>query len=316
MADGSLVPSTGVWTGTISWGPINVHTSFEVFPSGGSWRMLIGKPLLEQVQAIQDYGNDAIMLPHGNNFYRVSNFVTYRPLPTPCLPSAIRFPSITNFNQPSTPSLAPNLTDSNNTNTSYIQTITPTPNIYHITTNTDIPTNRSSAELVAEEKIWPVLEVEDSEQPSHIGEVPDLSSSTLPDNIFTRLTEHGPFLAARVEAIIDSVRYGNHLTGEQRDKARALVAEFADIFALSVREVKPVDFVKFCLQIPPGTTFGRKIQQRPLTKPQREYLFPVLNDMRDAGITRFIKSDEVKAVASTVLVQKAHSGTSLSLEDI
>ncbi|KAG1798162.1 uncharacterized protein HD556DRAFT_1232622, partial [Suillus plorans] len=62
MADGSLVPSTGIWTGTVSWGPINVHTSFEVFPSGGSWRMLIGKPLLEQVHAIQDYGNDAIML--------------------------------------------------------------------------------------------------------------------------------------------------------------------------------------------------------------------------------------------------------------
>jgi len=38
--------------------------------------------------------------------------------------------------------------------------------------------------------------------------------------------------------------------------------------------------------------------------------------MRKVGITRFIKLDEVKAVASMVLVQKTHSGTSLSLEDI
>src|SRR6267154_1153297 len=38
--------------------------------------------------------------------------------------------------------------------------------------------------------------------------------------------------------------------------------------------------------------------------------------MRRAGITRFIPADEVKAVASTVLVQKTHSGTSLSLDDI
>ncbi|KAG2151256.1 uncharacterized protein EDB93DRAFT_1071588, partial [Suillus bovinus] len=62
MADGSLVPLTGIWTGTVSWGPTNVQMSFEVFPSGGSWHMLIGKPLLEQVHAIQDYGNDTIML--------------------------------------------------------------------------------------------------------------------------------------------------------------------------------------------------------------------------------------------------------------
>src|SRR6267154_1279789 len=38
--------------------------------------------------------------------------------------------------------------------------------------------------------------------------------------------------------------------------------------------------------------------------------------MRRAGITRFIPADEVKAVASMVLVQKTHSGTSLSLDDI
>ncbi|KAG2359044.1 hypothetical protein BDR07DRAFT_1175502, partial [Suillus spraguei] len=52
-------------TGTISWGPINVDMSFEVFPSRGSWCMLMGKPLLEQVCAIHDYSKDAIMLPHG-----------------------------------------------------------------------------------------------------------------------------------------------------------------------------------------------------------------------------------------------------------
>jgi hypothetical protein len=77
MADGSLVSSTGVWTGTISWGPINIQTAFEVFPSGGSWCMLIGKPLLEQVRAIHDYSSDAILLPHGNDFYRISNFTTF-----------------------------------------------------------------------------------------------------------------------------------------------------------------------------------------------------------------------------------------------
>lgn len=37
MANRSLVLSTGVWTGTLSWGPVQVHMTFEVFPSRGSW---------------------------------------------------------------------------------------------------------------------------------------------------------------------------------------------------------------------------------------------------------------------------------------
>ncbi|KAI6011746.1 hypothetical protein BKA83DRAFT_96138, partial [Pisolithus microcarpus] len=60
MADGTLVRSTGIWSGTLEWGPVKVQTAFEVFPSGGSWRMLVGKPLLEQVRAVQDHGSDAI----------------------------------------------------------------------------------------------------------------------------------------------------------------------------------------------------------------------------------------------------------------
>jgi hypothetical protein len=116
--------------------------------------------------------------------------------------------------------------------------------------------------------------------------------------------------------LVYGVRFGPHLNQEQLCKARELVKEFADVFALSIREVKPVDFIKFRLQIPEDATFSKKVHQRPLTKPQREYLFPVLDGMRRVGIIRFIPADEVKAVVSTVLVQKTHSGTSLSLDDI
>jgi len=119
-----------------------------------------------------------------------------------------------------------------------------------------------------------------------------------------------------VNAVVSTVRYGEQLTEAQCTAAQALVAEFADVFALSLREVKPIDFIKFRLRIPPGTEFSKKIYERPLTKPQREYLFPILDDMREAGITRFIASEDVKAIASTVLAQKTHTGTSLSLEEI
>ncbi|KAG1719972.1 uncharacterized protein EDB91DRAFT_1002004, partial [Suillus paluster] len=60
------------------------------------------------------------------------------------------------------------------------------------------------------------------------------------------------------------------------------------------------------LQIPPDATFTKKVHQWLLTKPQCEYLFPVLDNMQEAGITWFIKSDKVKVVASTVLIQKTH----------
>ncbi|KAI6036184.1 hypothetical protein BKA83DRAFT_77523, partial [Pisolithus microcarpus] len=60
MADGTLVKSTGTWSGTLEWGPIRTQATFEVFPSGGSWRMLVGKLLLEQVKAVQDHRSDAI----------------------------------------------------------------------------------------------------------------------------------------------------------------------------------------------------------------------------------------------------------------
>ncbi|KAG2743356.1 hypothetical protein P692DRAFT_20746783, partial [Suillus brevipes Sb2] len=116
--------------------------------------------------------------------------------------------------------------------------------------------------------------------------------------------------------LVYNIRFRPHLSQEQLCKARELVKEFADVFILSIREVKPVDFIKFCLQIPEDTTFSKKVHQRPLMKSQREYLFSVLDGMRRVGITCFISADEVKAVVSMVLVQKTHSGISLSLDDI
>ncbi|KAG2056676.1 hypothetical protein BDR06DRAFT_836047, partial [Suillus hirtellus] len=60
MANGAEVPLHGIWTGTFQWDKVKARTSFEVFNSGGNWSLLIGKPLLEQLQAIHDYTNDTI----------------------------------------------------------------------------------------------------------------------------------------------------------------------------------------------------------------------------------------------------------------
>ncbi|KAJ7115618.1 hypothetical protein C8R43DRAFT_1155206, partial [Mycena crocata] len=73
MANGTLVPSTGYWDGYIRFGGGRVRAAFEVFPSGGSWSFLFGKPLLEGFGAIHDYANDTIMVPGVNGTTVVEN---------------------------------------------------------------------------------------------------------------------------------------------------------------------------------------------------------------------------------------------------
>jgi hypothetical protein len=60
MVNGALVPSIGYWEGYIRFGGARVYGTFEVFPSGGSWSFLFGRPLLEGFGAVHDYANDTI----------------------------------------------------------------------------------------------------------------------------------------------------------------------------------------------------------------------------------------------------------------
>ena len=89
-----------------------------------------------------------------------------------------------------------------------------------------------------------------------------------------------------------------------------------DTFALSIQEVKPVDFIEFKLDIPDGTTFPLKVNQCPLTQAQKEFYLPLLDEFEEAGILHPIWSDKVKAVHPTVLAQKAHGMSSLTMEEI
>jgi hypothetical protein len=159
MADGSLVPSTGVWTGHVTWGPVQVETSFEVFPSGGFWRMLIGKPLLEQSGALQDYSNDSILLTSQELQHRMYTRAPFQPLPLPCLPTAINFPSATKF------SLSYNI---------------PVQTTKSITVET--PTHQDD-----------ILHIDNTGNDTLLGEVPDLAHPSSTDEMFTRLTPLGPF---------------------------------------------------------------------------------------------------------------------------
>jgi hypothetical protein len=62
MANGTLVPSGGTWIGHVIVGNVCAEGAFEIFPSGGAWDMLFGKPMLHAFDAIHNYTGDAVML--------------------------------------------------------------------------------------------------------------------------------------------------------------------------------------------------------------------------------------------------------------
>ncbi|KAG2112268.1 uncharacterized protein F5147DRAFT_572668, partial [Suillus discolor] len=76
----------------------------------------------------------------------------------------------------------------------------------------------------------------------------------------------------RIKYIVKLVQYGDTLTEDERSKAEALVAKYADIFACSLWEVIPVLGAQHCLDIPDGTTFNLRVHQRALTPLQTQFL--------------------------------------------
>ena len=62
MANGTLIPSEGTWTGTVVVGGVRAEGSFEIFPSHGVWEALFGKPLLKKFAASHEYTRDTITL--------------------------------------------------------------------------------------------------------------------------------------------------------------------------------------------------------------------------------------------------------------
>ncbi|KAJ7442776.1 hypothetical protein FB451DRAFT_1057302, partial [Mycena latifolia] len=62
MANGVLVPSGGAWRGKITVGGVSAVGKFEIFPGGGVWQMLLGKPMLKAFGASHEYVNDTVTL--------------------------------------------------------------------------------------------------------------------------------------------------------------------------------------------------------------------------------------------------------------
>jgi hypothetical protein len=73
MADGRLVPSTGVWNGILKVANVPREGTFEVFDSNGAWSVLFGKPSLKRFKAIHDYDVDTVTIRDGDNRIEIKN---------------------------------------------------------------------------------------------------------------------------------------------------------------------------------------------------------------------------------------------------
>jgi hypothetical protein len=73
MVDGTIVPSRGRWSGEVTLGGQTANGSFEVFPSGGGWSLLFGKPLLRTFKAIHSYDDDTLKIPHNGDWTILTN---------------------------------------------------------------------------------------------------------------------------------------------------------------------------------------------------------------------------------------------------
>jgi transposase InsO family protein len=133
-------------------------------------------------------------------------------------------------------------------------------------------------------------------------------------DLYTRMTD--PFKKERVQEILRLVTIGDDLSTEERQKVEELISSFADVFALSVGEVKVAEDAVHHLDISPDATFSKKVHQKPLTPPQRRHLYASIDTMLEAGVIEACNPEDVKCVSATTLAQKTHEGKGLVLEEL
>jgi RNase H-like domain found in reverse transcriptase/Reverse transcriptase (RNA-dependent DNA polymerase)/Integrase zinc binding domain len=109
-----------------------------------------------------------------------------------------------------------------------------------------------------------------------------------------------PFDTKRVDEILEQLQLGPDLTNDQKEEIR----EYTDAFALSLSEVKVVDWHKHHLAIDPSAKLPTKVGQRPITEAPKDWFFSILDDMEEAHIIQKVPGEFIKALSSTNLQPK------------
>jgi hypothetical protein len=280
MGNGTIVPSLAVWKGRAQLGGVIVEGEFEVFDSGGSWAFLLGKPLLRGFRAKQSYETDTVTI-RGDNLKKEK------------LLNEIK-KQRAGGDKPGV-NLTLDVKQWDNTKGGSSEPNPPSREVPHDATFELAATHTDT--------VTPAVNILSAE-----------NTTPNPESIFTR--NDNPHKAERVRRIIQEVTIGPDITLEQRQAVQDLIEEYADCFALSIKEVNPIPGAMHKLNIPEGATFRTKIPPRSYNPDQRAFVNSKVNEMLEAGIIRPIHPSEVRFVAQTVLAQKAHDGQGLCIEEL
>ena len=279
MGNGTIVPSMAVWKGKMKLGGVTIDGEFEVFDSGGSWAFLLGKPLLKSFRVEQAYWPDTVSIRSENDEKEVL------------------------FNQirkvragGDKPGI--NLTlDVKQYDTVVGGSSDMKPPSREVSYSSD-----DMAKIYINEISAPVCVISKE------------TDKTDPESLLT--WESDPFKSERVEKIIQEVMIGPDVTEAQCLTICDLIREYADCFALSIKEVNVIPGAVHKLNIPEGATFHTKIPPQSYNPEQRVFVNAKVDEMLEAGIIRSIHHSQVRFVAQTVLAQKAHEGQGLGIEEL
>ncbi|KAJ7439824.1 hypothetical protein FB451DRAFT_1415471 [Mycena latifolia] len=351
MASGQVILSEVSWEGVVEAGGVHTGGAFEVFDSGGGWSFLFGKPLQTAFGAVHDYGQDTITLTVGGTRVTLRNqrgdpwWKKLKLAETAGVPEA--FTGVISFAE--TPARRVHFTKSITYGSfdKHQETGPPRVNVTYKEEREELAETTHIEEMTAEaDRRRPTVEeVEDEDVPPSklrvevhmsLEEILSMGASATPargvpadtpihlvesttdpalvsagqeelydtdaymtspaDLIFTRAMD--PFNPKRVQAIVEAVRLGPDLTETQRAEVRQLIAEFTDTFALADRK------------------FSTKVQQRPLTRPQAEYIHEQVDMLERAGIIRPIHPRDVKCVSPIKLAEKEHDGGGMTHDEL
>ena len=236
MADGTLVKPVAALEGKMEIKGVEVSGSFEVFDSGGNWEFLLGKPLLKAFRAVHNYTDDTVTVASGKLSATLKNQFNLTAKTQEDTKQNTMDTAEEQRNQKGkleAPTRREVLTyvhdfDGHAADIAYIETPE--------TTNTLDPADDGLNEP----------------QEYTQGSTTEIEVEALKNdnNIYTRFTN--PRKKERVEEILRLVKIGPDLSEGERSQVQTFISEWADVFALSVNEVKQVNNATHQLDIPPG----------------------------------------------------------------
>jgi hypothetical protein len=256
MGNGVIVPSLAVWRGKMKLGKVVIEGEFEVFDSGGSWAFLLGKPLLRLFRAKQAYGPDTVSIWDKNSGKET-------------LHNQIKKPRA-GENEPGV-NLTLDVKQWNITTGGSSETKPPSREVLN-----DTPPNHPNNGT--DTTPYPVF-------------VTNNEPKADPESVLTRESE--PRKSERVKKILQEVTIGSDITEDQRQEVQELLREYADCFALALKEVNAIPGAVHKLNIPEDATFRTKIPPRSYNPEQRAFVNTKVDEMLEAGIICPIHPSEV-----------------------